>query len=217
MTKIKFSFINKKSPLKLNIIILFMIIGLSMANTNCANAKENPKIKTSTAKSNPQVVLDTTYGKIFIELYKDKAPVTVANFLQYVNSYFYDGTIFHRVINNFMIQGGGFTKGMKEKETKPPIKNEAGNGLSNLRGTIAMARTQVVDSATSQFFINVVDNTYLDHKDNTPNGFGYCVFGRVIEGMNVVDKINNVNTHRVGYFEDVPVQDIVIKSAKQIK
>lgn len=164
--------------------------------------------------SNPQVILDTTLGSIVIELYHDKAPISVANFLNYVNSGFYNGTIFHRVIPGFMIQGGGFTKDMEEKKTGSPIKNEAGNGLPNLRGTIAMARTSVVDSATSQFFINTVDNFFLNHRNNSPEGYGYCVFGKVIEGMDVVDAIQNVPTGTYGYFEDVPLEPVLIKTAR---
>mgnify|MGYP003829438449 CR=1 FL=1 len=164
---------------------------------------------------NPVVVMKTSLGDIEIELYHDKAPVTVNNFLAYVDSGFYDGTVFHRVINNFMIQGGGMIPGLQEKRTLSPIKNEAGNGLSNLRGTIAMARTQDVNSATSQFFINVADNRYLDYKNASPAGYGYCVFGRVIKGMDVVDRIKSVATGRRGYYDDVPVRDVVIISIKR--
>jgi cyclophilin family peptidyl-prolyl cis-trans isomerase len=166
---------------------------------------------------NPQVVLETSLGNITLELDPVKAPVTVKNFLSYVNSGFYNGTIFHRVIPGFMIQGGGMTPGMKEKPNAAPIKNEAGNGLSNLRGTIAMARTQVIDSATSQFFINVNDNLFLNHRDNSPGGFGYCVFGKVTAGMDAADKIVAVATKTSGYHENVPVEDILIINAKQIK
>jgi len=151
-------------------------------------------------------------GEIKIELYPDKAPITVENFLGYVRDGFYDNTIFHRVIPGFMAQGGGFVSGMTQKETKDPIKNEAANGLKNDRGTIAMARTNVVDSATAQFFINVVDNGFLNHTEDTPRGFGYCVFGKVIEGMDVVDKIVSVPTGTFGYFQDVPQEDVVIIS-----
>ncbi|GBR74546.1 cyclophilin EcCYP-like protein [Candidatus Termititenax aidoneus] len=163
--------------------------------------------------ANPVVALKTSEGIIKIELYPDKAPVTVQNFLAYVNEGFYNGTIFHRVIPNFMIQGGGFETGLAQKETKDPIINEAGNGLSNTRGTVAMARTNVVDSATAQFFINVADNTFLDHTDDTPRGFGYCVFGKVIEGMDATDKIVSVPRGNFGYHQDVPKEDIVIISA----
>ncbi len=167
------------------------------------------------SKQDPVVVMKTSMGVIEIELYPDKAPVTVENFLKYVDSGFYDGTIFHRVINNFMIQGGGFTTAFKEKQTFSPIINEANNGLSNSRGTIAMARTSDVNSATSQFFINVIDNTYLDYKSPTAQGYGYCVFGKVIKGMDVVDKIKEVATGTRGYYQDVPKKDIVIKSVKR--
>jgi cyclophilin family peptidyl-prolyl cis-trans isomerase len=162
---------------------------------------------------NPVVRLKTSAGAVRIELYPEQAPVTVENFLSYVKDGFYDGTLFHRVIPGFMAQGGGFVSGMTQKETKDPIKNEAGNGLKNARGTIAMARTAVVDSATAQFFINVADNAFLDHTDDTPRGFGYAVFGKVIEGMEVVDKIVNVPTAAFGHFQDVPREDAIIISA----
>jgi len=156
-------------------------------------------------------------GNIKIELYPDKAPITVKNFLDYVNSNFYNGTIFHRVINNFMIQGGGFTEDMHPKATKSPIKNEATNGLKNKRGTIAMARTMIVDSATAQFFINQKDNPFLDHRDNSMQGFGYAVFGKVIEGMDVVDKIASVQTGVRKGFQDVPLTPVVIKSVRVVQ
>jgi cyclophilin family peptidyl-prolyl cis-trans isomerase len=165
---------------------------------------------------NPQVIMETTLGNIRLELFADKAPVTVENFLRYTHEKFYDSTLFHRVIPNFMIQGGGFTSGMDHKKNFPPIMNEAGNGISNTRGTVAMARTQVVDSATSEFFINLVDNDYLDHQNDSPAGFGYCVFGKVIEGMDVVDKIAEEPTDSFKYFQDVPVRDIEIISAREI-
>ncbi|NOZ79710.1 MAG: peptidyl-prolyl cis-trans isomerase [Acidobacteria bacterium] len=167
--------------------------------------------------THPRVVLETSMGKIVIELDPVKAPKTVANFLQYVRAGFYDGTIFHRVIPGFMIQGGGFTPDMKQKKTRGPIANEAANGLKNLRGTIAMARTSRVDSATSQFFINLVDNGFLDHRDNSASGFGYCVFGHVVKGMDVVDAIGKAptGTVRAGAvpFSDVPKTPIIIKKA----
>jgi cyclophilin family peptidyl-prolyl cis-trans isomerase len=167
------------------------------------------------AKGNPQVIIETTKGTLLVELYPDKAPITVANFFSYIDSGFYNGTLFHRVIPGFMIQGGGFTKGMQEKLTMPSIKNEAGNGLKNDRGTLAMARTSDVDSATSQFFINVVDNDMLNHRDNSVVGYGYCVFGKVVDGMQTADTIVNVPRHSVGYFDDVPVEDVVITSVKR--
>jgi len=163
---------------------------------------------------NPVVLLETSMGKIKVKLHPDKAPVTVDNFLRYVKEGHYDGLIFHRVIGNFMIQGGGFTSDMKEKRPAyPPIGNEAGNGLSNDRGTIAMARTNVVNSATAQFFINTVNNNFLNHADETPRGFGYAVFGEVVEGMDVVDKIRNVPTGRFGMFQDVPNEPVTILEA----
>jgi peptidyl-prolyl cis-trans isomerase A (cyclophilin A) len=163
---------------------------------------------------NPVVVLTTSMGEIRIELYPQKAPITVKNFVSYVKKGHYNGTIFHRVIPGFMIQGGGFTPDMKEKATGNPIKNEAGNGLKNKRGTIAMARTSVVDSATAQFFINVQDNEALDHRDKSREGFGYAVFGKVIKGMDVADKIVGVQTTTKGPHQDVPVKPVIIKSAK---
>ncbi len=166
---------------------------------------------------NPMVVMSTSMGDVKIELYEDKAPETVKNFLGYVNDKFYDGTIFHRVIPNFMIQGGGFDKSMTQKQTKAPIKNEAGNGLKNDTGTLAMARTNVVDSATAQFFINVKDNAFLNHRDETPAGFGYAVFGKVVDGMDVVHKIEHVQTANKGMFENVPVEPVVIKSITVVK
>lgn len=164
---------------------------------------------------NPVVVIDTSMGIIKAELYPDKSPVTVKNFLDYVDDKFYDGTIFHRVIPNFMIQGGGMGPDFKEKKTRDPIANEAGNGLANARGTLAMARTSEPDSATSQFFINVKDNAFLD-RANAVDKVGYCVFGKVTEGMEVVDKIVAVKTGAKGPFRsDVPQEDVVIKSIRR--
>jgi peptidyl-prolyl cis-trans isomerase A (cyclophilin A) len=163
---------------------------------------------------NPVVIMSTSIGDIKIEMYPDKAPETVKNFLSYTNNKFYDGTIYHRVIPGFMIQGGGFTPDMKQKPTKAPIKNEADNGLKNDTGTIAMARTSVVDSATSQFFINLVDNDFLNHG---ARDFGYAVFGKVVEGMDVVRKIAEVKTGNRGPFQDVPVEPVVIKSVRVVE
>jgi cyclophilin family peptidyl-prolyl cis-trans isomerase len=157
------------------------------------------------------VLFSTSKGDIKIELDGENAPITVENILEYVRSGFYDGTIMHRVIPGFVIQGGGFTADMQKKETREPIKNEADNGLKNLRGTLSMARTQVIDSATSQFFINLVDNANLDHKG--PQQFGYAVFGRVIDGMDVVDAIASTPTTTVGYYRDVPKEPIIITEA----
>ncbi len=182
---------------------VLMVHGFSLA----AGAEQKPQA------ANPVVVMKTSEGVIKVELWPDKAPETVKNFLAYVDEGFYDGTIFHRVIGNFMIQGGGFTQDMKQKPTHAPVKNEAAEDVKNDRGTIAMARTGIVDSATAQFFINVVDNAFLNHKDNSPGGFGYAVFGKVISGMDVVDKIKSVQTGP----QDVPVKQVIIESVKREK
>ncbi len=166
---------------------------------------------------NPLVVLSTSHGDITLELFKTEAPVSVQNFLQYANDGFYSGTVFHRVRKGFMIQGGGFTPTLDEKPTRPPIQNEATNGLHNVRGTLAMARTRALRSATSQFYINVVDNRMLDHTGYAPEDFGYAVFGRVLSGMEVVDRIAAVPTTSKGPMDDVPVEPVVIKSVKLVK
>lgn len=171
---------------------------------------------TQAKQPNPKVLMKTSMGDITLELHTDKAPITVENFLSYVDEKFYDGTIFHRVIPNFMIQGGGLTADLIEKPAKPPIKNEAANGLKNKRGTIAMARMPEMHSATCQFFINHVDNPFLDHKDNTPEGFGYAVFGKVIEGMDVVDAIASVKTMIKQGMSDVPRETILIISVSRL-
>ncbi|OQZ05076.1 MAG: peptidylprolyl isomerase [Candidatus Brocadia sp. UTAMX1] len=163
--------------------------------------------------SNLRVRLETNKGTIVLDLDQKAAPKTVANFLGYVSNGFYNDTIFHRVINDFMIQGGGFTSDMHQKSTQAPIENEADNGLSNLRGTIAMARTMDPHSATAQFFINTADNTFLNHKGKNSQGWGYCVFGKVVEGMNVVDAIENLPTITKSGFEDVPSSPVIIKRA----
>jgi len=160
----------------------------------------------------PIVKMETNKGQIIIELDAEKAPISTENFLNYVRDSFYEQTIFHRVIPNFMIQCGGFTPEMAQKKTQQEIKNEADNGLKNLRGTLAMARTQVVDSASSQFFINLADNDFLNHQGKTPNGYGYAVFGKVTEGMDVVDEIAKVKTGNSGHHQDVPKEAIVIES-----
>ena len=164
----------------------------------------------SVMAANPKVTIKTNKGDIEVELFQDKAPISVKNFLDYVSKGQYKGLIFHRVINNFMVQGGGFDKDMKEKSVGAPIKNEAANGLKNETGTLAMARTNVVDSATSQFFINVNDNAFLDHRDTSAQGFGYAVFGKVTSGMPIVNKIKMVKTGTRGMFEDVPTEAVVI-------
>lgn len=171
--------------------------------------------ESTAADKNPVVLVETTLGNIKIELDQTKAPLSVKNFLSYADEKFYDGTIFHRVIDGFMIQGGGFTADMKQKPTNAPIKNEAANGLKNDRGTIAMARTNYPDSATSQFFINVVNNDGLNRP--SPDGHGYAVFGRVVEGMDVVDKIKSTKTGNKMGFQDVPVETVTIKAVKRVQ
>lgn len=161
---------------------------------------------------NPTVALSTSHGDLTVELFTREAPVTVQNFLAYVDDGFFDGTVFHRVISGFMIQGGGMDAGMRQKPTKPPIKNEADNGVKNTRGTLAMARTSDVNSATAQFFINLADNGFLDHGGRD---FGYAVFGRVTQGMDVVDAIAKVKTGRKGSHDDVPVEPVTIVKARR--
>ena len=168
---------------------------------------------TTTMSANPKVKLQTNHGDLLIELNAEKAPKTVENFITYVKDGFFDGTIFHRVINNFMIQGGGFEPGLKQKDTRDPVENEANNGLRNDRYTLAMARTNDPHSATAQFFINVADNDFLNHTAPTSNGWGYAVFGKVIEGTEVVDTIKVVKTGSKGFHQDVPVEDVIIEKA----
>ena len=187
--------------------ILFLSVGTAQA------ADPSPK---PSAGKNPSVVVKTSLGEITIELDQLQAPISVKNFLDYVDSKHYDGTIFHRVIPGFMIQGGGFTPNMQQKATKAPVKNEAGNGLKNLTGTIAMARTGIVDSATSQFFINVADNNQLNHRDESPAGFGYAVFGKVTAGMDVVKKIEGVKTGPRPPHQNVPDTPVVIESVTRV-
>ena len=187
--------------------ILFLVFAAVTATCISSFAQE------SGTKKPPVVVMETNMGVMEITLNPEKAPVTVRNFLSYAKEGFYDSTLFHRVMSGFMIQGGGHVLGMAEKATKPPIKNEATNGLLNKRGTIAMARRNEINSATSQFFINHVDNPSLDHKDDTPMGFGYAVFGEVTKGIEVVDRIAEVPTGT----QDVPVQPVVILSVKMKK
>ena len=188
--------------MKFRLISIVVVLAVSFV----ANAGDNPKVN-----------LETSKGKIVLELYADKAPQTVKNFLAYVDAGYYDGTIFHRVIPDFMIQGGGFTAEMKKKDTRPPIQNEADNGVRNKRGTIAMARTQDPHSATAQFFINTKDNVFLNHKDKTAQGWGYAAFGRVVEGMGVVDAISKARTVTRGRNRDVPDEAIVITRAQRAK
>ena len=185
-------------------LVVILVLGLGL-----------PGAATAAGKGNPMVLLSTSMGDIKVELYPDKAPVTVKNFLDYVKAGYYDGTIFHRVISGFMIQGGGLTADMQEKREgqKPPIKNESDNGLKNDTGTVAMARTNVPNSATSQFFINVKDNGSLNGEKDKP---GYAVFGKVVDGMDVVKKIEQVKTTTKGPHQNVPVDPVIIKSAKVI-
>jgi cyclophilin family peptidyl-prolyl cis-trans isomerase len=192
-------------PLVMAISFFACVVGASAAEV------------TKTENSKVSVLMETSEGNIRIELWPDKAPLTVKNFLQYADEGFYNGTVFHRVIDGFMIQGGGFTPDMQQKSPRSPIKNEATADLRNDKGTIAMARTGVVDSATAQFFINVQDNPNLNHRDETPRGFGYAVFGKVVEGMDVVDKIKKVPTSTVGMNQNVPVKPVVILQVKKVE
>jgi cyclophilin family peptidyl-prolyl cis-trans isomerase len=187
------------------LFLTISILGLLMTSATTIQAEN----------TNPKVIMKTSMGDVTIELYTDKAPVTVNNFLSYVDEKFYDGTIFHRVMKGFMIQGGGLTPDLKSKPVKPAIKNEATNKLENRRGTIAMARMPDIDSATCQFFINHVDNPGLDHRDNTPEGYGYAVFGKVIKGMDVVDAIANVKTMTRNGRANVPRETITIISIRR--
>jgi peptidyl-prolyl cis-trans isomerase A (cyclophilin A) len=190
--------------LKRFVCVLLLGLGL-VGSASAAEAK------------NPTLVIETSLGNVKVELFQKEAPISVKNFLDYTKSGFYNGTVFHRVIPGFMIQGGGFTPDLHQKETKPPIKNEAANGLKNDRGTLAMARTNVVDSASSQFFINVANNEFLNHREGGPAAFGYAVFGKVIEGMDVVDKIAATQTGMQKGFSDVPATPVVIKNVKAVK
>ncbi len=185
--------------LSVSILFLFTVVSPVLAGNEPSNA--------------PRVFIETSEGKILLELNPQKAPKTVDNFLTYIRSGFYNGTVFHRVISDFMIQGGGFTVDMERKTCGRPIENEADNGLKNGRGTIAMARTSDPHSASSQFFINTADNHFLDHKGKQPKGWGYAVFGKVIQGMDVVDAISKVRTGVIGRFRDIPLHPIVIQRA----
>lgn len=211
------------SRLALKLLLVAVLVPAVLVSTACKqkdNSAENTSQSTpagdtsETQGGNPVVIISTSKGDIKVELFKNEAPITVENFLSYANDGFYDGTIFHRVIPNFMIQGGGFTPDFVQKPTKAPIKNEATNGLKNDRGTLAMARTQVVDSATSQFFINIVDNDFLN---NGARDYGYAVFGKVIDGMDVVDVIAGVSTANKGMHGNVPTEDVVIESVKVVE
>jgi len=200
---------------------LFLILKASLLSLFVSTAVFAQTAATDSSKTtkaaNPQVLIETTDGTIILELYPNKAPKTVKNFLAYVNEGFYDDTIFHRVIPNFMVQGGGFTEDFQKKITHAPIANEADNGLRNRIGTVAMARTNDPASATAQFFINVAQNTFLDFREKTPRGWGYAVFGRVISGMKTVNEIRNVKTGFKNGMKDVPLKTVKIIKARQIK
>lgn len=195
--------------------LITTVIGITLSTTSALAKTDEKKKEKSKMESNPVVVMTTNHGPVEIELFEKQAPISVKNFLRYVDEGFYNGTIFHRVIADFMIQGGGFTESMDQKKVHDPIKNEASAELGNTRGTLAMARTQIVDSATAQFFINVKDNAFLNHRDKTMAGYGYAVFGKVTTGMDIVDKIKGVPTTNKSGHGDVPVKAVVIESIKR--
>jgi peptidyl-prolyl cis-trans isomerase B (cyclophilin B) len=192
--------------LLLSFTCFFLLISSALSIASAADSISKKRIK-----------LETTEGNIVLELDITRAPLSVLNFMNYVRSGFYDGTIFHRVIKDFMIQGGGFTSVMKEKTTRKPVKNEADNGLKNIRGTVAMARTSDPHSATAQFFINTADNNFLDHKNKSEQGWGYAVFGKVVEGIEAVNAVSAVKTTTRGPHQDVPTDPVVIKRASKIE
>jgi cyclophilin family peptidyl-prolyl cis-trans isomerase len=189
----------------------FLLVFLVLQTAPQPTAVPQPPAALEPAPGNPVAVISTSVGEITVELFKDRAPVSVDNFLRYANEGFYAGTIFHRVVKGFVIQGGGYLQGMVEKPTREPIQNEATNGLKNLRGTLAMARTQTLRSATSQFYINVANNSALDHRGYTPSDFGYAVFGRVLSGMEVADRIAEVATKAENPIEPVTIKSVTIK------
>ena len=193
------------------LLLAFCLLSFTAASVAASPSAKKPN------RAKPMIKLQTNFGPITLELDAKAAPDTVANFIQYVRDGHYDGTIFHRVIDGFMIQGGGFDANMRQKPTQAPIKNEAANGLRNRRGTLAMARTMVVDSATSQFFINVKDNGFLDFRSPDPQGFGYCVFGEVVEGLDVVDQIKGVRTGVKAGMSDVPLETVAIVSVTRVQ
>ena len=197
------------------LVLMFAVFAFAQEKDSLKETKpqktESKKMSKEESKTKDVVVMETSMGTMEIQLYPDKAPITVENFLSYIKDKFFDGTIFHRVIDNFMVQGGGFTKDLKQKPTKPTIIIESDNGLKNDLGTIAMARTPDPNSATSQFFINVKDNSFLNFRSKTPDGWGYCVFGKVIKGMDIVNKIKVVKTGTQNGMGDVPVEPVMIK------
>lgn len=194
--------------------LLGLIIGIGVGSFRYYQSKQKSAYPQLPAQVYSKILMKTNFGEIKIGLYDKHAPITVANFLEYVEEGFYAGTVFHRIINGFMIQGGGFDESLQQKPTKAPIKNEADNLVKNARGTIAMARTGVVDSATAQFFINVVDNNSLDFRSADRAGFGYCVFGEVIEGMQIVDMIKELPVQPKGMHQHFPRQEVVIESVE---
>lgn len=207
---------------RLSLLPTSLFLGALMLGISGCNASEPATQNVSTAPAagqpaNPRVLIETSKGNITVELFANNAPVSVQNFLSYANSGFYDGVIFHRVIPGFMIQGGGMLPGLKEKPTRAPIPNEADNGLKNMSGTIAMARTSDPHSASAQFFINTVDNAFLDHRGKTMQGWGYTVFGKVTQGMDVVKKIETVATSNAGMHQNVPVKDVVLQMVERVK
>ncbi len=195
----------------MSLIMALAISAMTIAQWGLAAQEEVMKT------TNPRVAIETSEGTITIELWASKAPSTVKNFVRYADEGFYDGTIYHRVIDGFMIQGGGFTADMRKKDNHEPIRNEATAELNNERGTIAMARTGDIHSATSQFFINLKDNDFLNHRDNSPAGFGYAVFGKVIQGMDVIDRIGKVKTTTLGSYRDVPATPVVINRVRLVE
>ena len=201
--------------LKIAIMVGLVAVLSSCQDEPTTNTKQEKQVM-APAAVNQLVIIETSMGTIKAELWADKAPKTVENFLSYTDKEFFDGLIFQRVISGFMIQGGGMTPQMQQKSVDAPIKNEATAEVANDRGTLAMARTGVVDSATAQFFINLVDNASLNHKSNSPAEFGYCAFGKVVEGLDVVDAIGKVKTSTVGHSGDVPVEPVVIKSIRRV-
>ncbi len=206
-------FVQTRSNKRLYSGLLATLLLCAAAPTARGASSAKETLNPNSGHTMTQVLLKTTQGDIVIGLDEEKAPLSAANFIAYVEDGFYDGTIFHRVIPNFMIQGGGMTADMGQKSNRSPIKNEADNGLKNLRGTLAMARTQTVDSATSQFFINLIDNAFLDHQDPSPQGYGYAVFGKVVQGIEIVDAIAAVATDNTGMHQNVPVEPVFIEQA----
>jgi cyclophilin family peptidyl-prolyl cis-trans isomerase len=196
------------------VLALVLLIAVGQATAGQQQAPAVAAAPLQPAPGNPVVVIATSFGDVTVELFKDKAPVSVENFLQYAREGFYEGTIFHRIERRFVVQGGGYSPDLVEKSTRGPIQNEATNGLRNVRGTVAMARRRVLRSATSQFYFNLSDNAQLDHRGYTPDEFGYAVFGRVLSGMDVVDRIGAVETRTAGDFDGVPVEPVLIKGVR---